>query len=118
MGGSTFKIMQLPLTMPTLDEVVGLEGNDPQTLADFFCGQLNSGLNVFAVHTEFEGNRWRPFLDAFIAQSIDRGYRYERLIDIATRLKAEGLVPVADCAYGSIKGRAAEVTLQVSTSAS
>jgi undecaprenyl phosphate-alpha-L-ara4FN deformylase len=114
MGGSTFTVMQLPLTMPTLDEVVGLEGNDFQSLADFFCSQLTTGLNVFAVHTEFEGNRWRPFLDAFVAQSIERGYRYERLIDIAGRLKAQGDVPVADCVYGSVRGRAAEVTLQAS----
>ena len=81
--------MQLPLTMPTLDEVVGLEGNDPETLAGFFCGQLTAGLNIFAVHTEFEGNRWTPFLASFIEQSIDRGYRYERLVDIAERLKAD-----------------------------
>jgi undecaprenyl phosphate-alpha-L-ara4FN deformylase len=116
MGGNTFTIMQLPLTMPTLDEVVGLEGNDPQTLVDFFCGRLNPGLNVFAVHTEFEGNRWRPFLDAFIAQSVDRGYRYERLIDIATKLTSKGGVPVADCVYGPIRGRASEVTLQATRS--
>jgi undecaprenyl phosphate-alpha-L-ara4FN deformylase len=116
MEGRTFAVMQLPLTMPTLDEVVGLEGNNPETLAAFFCSQLTAGLNVFAVHTEFEGNRWMPFLASFIEQSKDRGYRYERLVDIAERLKWTGTVPVGDCVYGPIRGRAAEVTLQVSTS--
>lgn len=112
MGGKTFSVMQLPLTMPTLDEVVGLEGSDFQTLSGYFCDQLTAGLSILAVHTEFEGNRWIPFLDSFITQSIGRGYGYERLIDLAEKVKAEGNVSVNDCTYGYVRGRAAEVTLQ------
>ena len=112
MGGRSFSVLQLPLTMPTLDEVIGLEGNDPQTLADFFIRELTPGLNVFAAHTEFEGNRWTPFLDSFIKRSIDLGYRYKRLIDIANAVKAEGAIETDECSYGRVRGRAAEVTLQ------
>ncbi len=113
MGGVVFSILQIPLTMPTLDEVVGLEGHDPDTLAAFFCRQLTSRLNVFAVHTEFEGNRWTPFLARFIDKSLEQGYRYERLIDVAEAATTGAPVPVNDCVYGSVRGRAAEVTLQV-----
>jgi undecaprenyl phosphate-alpha-L-ara4FN deformylase len=112
MGSRMFSVMQLPLTMPTLDEIIGLEGHDSRTLSGYFCDRLTAGLNILAVHTEFEGNRWTPFLDSFIEQSIGRGYHYERLIDLAEKVRAEGNVSVNDCTYGFVRGRATEVTLQ------
>jgi peptidoglycan/xylan/chitin deacetylase (PgdA/CDA1 family) len=112
MGERTFNVLQLPLTLPTLDEMVGLEGNEHQALARFFVDSLAPGLNVFAVHTELEGKHWTPFLAAFIEGSLKSGYLYERLIDIATVQRAEGGLPVCECAYGTIRGRAGEVTVQ------
>ncbi len=117
MGGRAFNVLQIPLTMPTLDEVVGLEGKDPRTLARFFLEKLDPGLNILAVHTEFEGNRWQPFIDEFMATSLRQGYRYGRLVDVAKALKAEDDIPVNDCVYGTIRGRAAQVTVQVSNAA-
>ncbi|MGD0230016.1 MAG: polysaccharide deacetylase family protein [Syntrophorhabdales bacterium] len=112
MGGRTFKVIQLPSTLPTLDEMVGLEGDDPLGLARFFARSLTDGLNIISVHTELEGNRWTGFLASFIEQSLERAYQYERLIDIAASIRAEGNLPVCDCLYGTIRGRAGEVTLQ------
>lgn len=111
-GGRTFRTMQLPLTLPTLDEMIGLEGDDPKGLARYFTSLLVPGLNVIAVHTELEGKRWTPFLASFIEDAQRQGYRFERLVEIATRLKEVGDLPVCDCEYGSIRGRAGEVTLQ------
>ncbi len=65
-GGETFTTPQVPLTLPTLDEMVGLAGNDSETLSRYFIASLKSGLNVMAVHTEMEGKRWLPFLESFI----------------------------------------------------
>lgn len=112
MAGRTFRALQLPLTLPTLDEMIGLEGHDPHVLARYFAGLLIPGLNVMAVHTELEGKRWTPFLSSFIEGALREGYRFERLIDIASRLSAEERLPVCDCVYGTIRGRAGEVTLQ------
>ncbi len=112
MAGKTFRVMQLPLTLPTLDEMIGLEGNDPHVLAGYFDDLLIPGLNVMAVHTELEGKRWTPFLASFIERARIRGYRFERLIDIASHLRAEDHLPVCTCEYGTIRGRAGEVTLQ------
>jgi peptidoglycan/xylan/chitin deacetylase (PgdA/CDA1 family) len=112
MNGRQFAVMQIPLTLPTLDEMIGLEGHEPSGLARYFAGLLTPGLNIMAVHTELEGKRWTPFLDSFIELALDRGYRFERLIDIYSRLQGEGRVQVCDCMYGTIRGRAGEVTLQ------
>jgi undecaprenyl phosphate-alpha-L-ara4FN deformylase len=113
MEGNTYPILQIPLTLPTLDEMVGLAGTDQTSLARYFADQLTSGLNVFAVHTEFEGNKWVQFLEAFIKLSLDRGYHFLRLADIADNVNnASSSLPVCQCIYGSVKGRAADVTVQ------
>lgn len=112
MGGRTFKVLQLPSTLPTLDEMVGLEGTDQNGLATFFAGCLREGgINIISIHTELEGNRWTTFLSSFIEQSLARGYRCKRLIDIARDLKEHHLT-VCECIYGNVRGRAGEVTLQ------
>ncbi len=112
LGGRTFTVLQVPSTLPTLDEMVGLEGNDQESLARYFAGTLAPGLNVISVHTELEGNRWTQFLSSFIDQCLEHGYRFERLIDIARHVLHEKKTPVCDCFYGTVRGRAGEVTLQ------
>jgi undecaprenyl phosphate-alpha-L-ara4FN deformylase len=113
MGGRVFRVLQIPLTLPTLDEMVGLEGNDQIALARYFCDRLAPGLNVFAAHTEFEGNRWLDFLESFIQTALGRGYRFQTLANIASTLKEKGeVIPACDCLYGRVRGRAAEVTVQ------
>jgi len=110
-GEETFTTPQVPLTLPTLDEMVGLAGNDSETLSRYFIASLKSGLNVMAVHTEMEGKRWLPFLESFIKNALEFGFRFERLIDIVARLDRAAL-HVCDCVYGRVPGRAGEVTLQ------
>ena len=112
MAGRTFSVLQLPSTMPTLDEMVGLEGKDQSRLARFFADSLEEGLNIMSVHTELEGNHWTDFLASFIDQGLERGYGFERLIDIAHNVKTQEKPPVCDCLYGAVRGRAGEVTLQ------
>jgi peptidoglycan/xylan/chitin deacetylase (PgdA/CDA1 family) len=113
MGGRSYPILQIPLTLPTLDEMVGLVSTDQSSLAHYFADQLTCGLNVFAVHTEFEGNKWVQFLETFIELSLDRGYRFLRLADIADNVKNNSPdLPVCQCLYSSIQGRAADVTVQ------
>ncbi len=110
-GGRTFTTPQVPLTLPTLDEMVGIAGNDYESLSRYFVASLKSGLNVMAVHTEMEGKRWLPFLESFISKALEFGFRFERLIDIIGRLDRTAL-EVCDCVYGRMPGRAGEVTLQ------
>jgi peptidoglycan/xylan/chitin deacetylase (PgdA/CDA1 family) len=110
--GRSFTVLQLPTTLPTVDEMVGLEAEDEQSMARYFLSQLTDGLNVLTVHAELEGKRWSGFLDGFIRGALEADYRFERLIDIASALRGSGNVPTCDITYGLVRGRAGEVALQ------
>jgi peptidoglycan/xylan/chitin deacetylase (PgdA/CDA1 family) len=112
MGGDQLNILQIPTTLPTLDEVVGLAGYDPIALARYFIGKLTEGLNILTVHTELEGRRWTAFLEAFIARTLDQGFVYSRLIYIALTFRESDGIPRCNILYGQVEGRAGEVSLQ------
>jgi hypothetical protein len=112
MGSDQFNILQIPTTLPTLDEVVGLAGYEPLSLARYFIDSLSEGLNILTVHTELEGKRWTGFLEAFIIQTLDRGFTYTRLMDIAQTLRESDAIPRCNIFYGPVKGRAGEVSCQ------
>ena len=62
-GGKTLSTLQVPTTLPTLDEMLGWNGWGSQEALSFILGQVREGaLNVYALHTEVEGG---PYLDAF-----------------------------------------------------
>lgn len=111
----TFSILEIPSTLPTLDETLGVAGNDEQTLSEYFLNCLTDSLNVISVHTELEGAKWIGFLDAFIDKALQGGYRFTRLIDIAHKIGNLPSIPVCDIHYGLVAGRGGEVTLQAGT---
>lgn len=112
MGGNEFSILQIPTTLPTLDEVIGFSEDDAHNLAQYFCDALTEGLNVFTVHTELEGKGWIGFLEKFISITLSQGFSYARLMDIAEGCKAEGPLPRCAIPYGHVNGRAGEVSCQ------
>jgi undecaprenyl phosphate-alpha-L-ara4FN deformylase len=112
MTGSAFGLVQIPTTLPTLDEVVGLEGNDNRSLSHFFVNSLADGLNVLTVHAELEGKNWTGFLDGFLEKALSAGFRFHRLIDICNVLGATAPIPTHEIVFGQVRGRAGEVALQ------
>lgn len=114
-GTSEINILQIPTTLPTLDEVVGLAGYEPHLLVKHFNNLLTKDLNIITVHTELEGKRWSGFLRDFIKVTIDQGFTYVRLVDIARKVIENGDIPRCKIFYGHIEGRAGEVSCQKPT---
>lgn len=113
MSGEAFDILQIPTTLPTLDEVVGIAGTEGSVLTEFFLESLHDGLNIITVHTELEGNRWTHFLEAFLRATLDRGFQYRRLCHIAEACREDvGAIPRCEVVYGHTEGRAGEVCRQ------
>jgi undecaprenyl phosphate-alpha-L-ara4FN deformylase len=118
MGDEEIKILQIPTTLPTLDEVIGVAGADVASLNDYYTHCLTDGLNILTVHTELEGKKWSPFLETFIHNAIRSGYAFRRLIDIAREYIPSEDTPICRIEYGTVDGRAGEVCCQVIEKAS
>jgi undecaprenyl phosphate-alpha-L-ara4FN deformylase len=106
MDGERFRTLEIPTTLPTLDETYGRVGTQPEELAAFYRSQLRPGWNVYTAHAEMEGIRQLAHLRRFLETADAPVFR---LTDIATQL---GDVPVARVVPGPIAGRAGTVAWQ------
>jgi undecaprenyl phosphate-alpha-L-ara4FN deformylase len=108
MDGQRFRTLDIPTTLPTLDEAYGREGTTAAELTRFYMRQLQPGLNVYTAHAEMEGLRQLPIFRDFLSALRGQG-THLRLIDVAARLET---VPVARVVPGPIAGRAGTVARQ------
>jgi len=59
--------VQIPTTLPTLDELLGLEGRSAAQAVDEILGLLKGeGTDVYALHTEVEGGALEDAFEAFL----------------------------------------------------
>src|SRR5439155_1550905 len=63
-GGVDLATVQVPTTMPTMDELLGRVRDLPGALV----GALRPGLNVFTLHAEVEGGPLAPAFERFLAE--------------------------------------------------
>jgi undecaprenyl phosphate-alpha-L-ara4FN deformylase len=113
--GQALPIVELPTTLPSLDEVLGRGGVDRQGAAANLAGLVRPGeLNVFTLHGEVEGREMAPVLEEFIRLLLKRGVEFVRLVDGAYAAAEAGL-PAEGIAWAPVPGRAGEVSWQAST---
>jgi len=111
--GRTFSTLQIPTTLPTLDEILGREVEKDDEIADYYLSRLlPEGLQVMTLHTETEGRGRR---EAFrcILEGI-RGKRTTLLLGDVARscLEEKDRIPRCRVEYGEIPGRAGKLSLQ------
>ncbi len=113
-GGREFRALEIPTTLPTLDEVLGTAEAARTGLVGLFDGWLVEGrLNVLTVHAETEGIGHVGFLREVLRRWRRRGASFARLCDVASRLRAEGgPLPRAEVVWGELPGRAGRVACQ------
>lgn len=113
-GETVSQVLEIPTTLPTLDEVLGLDGCRPGDFNDLVLSRLNPELSqVLTIHAELEGG---PYLDDFgrLLRSCRRqGVEFFRLEDWARELLQEpGKIPVASVSSRRLPGRAGTVSCQ------
>jgi undecaprenyl phosphate-alpha-L-ara4FN deformylase len=114
--GQTFQTLQIPTTLPTLDEVLGLDGMHGEQVNDVFLSQLRSDrLNVHTIHAEVEGRTQLDLFASLLKQFEVQGVAYVKLCDVAKALLHQGPddLPRAAIQPRPIPGRAGEVACQV-----
>jgi len=73
-AGRALRTLQIPTTLPTLDELLGLDGRSARQASDEVLGLLKEGeLNVYALHTEVEGGALSQVFETFLEGLEARG---------------------------------------------
>ncbi|KPJ54014.1 hypothetical protein AMJ39_02320 [candidate division TA06 bacterium DG_24] len=112
--GRRLETLQIPVTMPTLDEIFAWEGPERRGPERALLGALVPGsANVLAVHAEIAGGSALPILREFISMARDRGYSISRLEDLARDVLGSGeQLPSCGIGLGRVPGRAGMVAVQ------
>ncbi len=104
---------QLPTTLPTLDEVIGIDGVTVATAHAPLLAQtqrLRAG-HVFTLHAQLEGMKLLPVLPRLL-----QGWRERRYTLVAMRTVLAGLdraqLPLGSVDIGSVAGRSGTLAVQ------
>jgi peptidoglycan/xylan/chitin deacetylase (PgdA/CDA1 family) len=113
-AGRVFKTLEIPSTLPTLDELMGRPEFPDEKIVPHLLSLLKpEGTNVFTLHAEIEGMGRRSLFLALLVACRRAGVEFVRLDEIAQALLADrGSIPVSDQAMGTIDGRTGLVATQ------
>lgn len=112
--GEIIACPQLPTTLPTLDEVIGLDGVNPGNVADRLleltrpetpCG------HVFTLHAELEGMKFAPIFEQLLDGWQKQGHE---LVSLGSYLESLAIndLPRHEIATGPVPGRSGALALQ------
>ena len=109
-----FKTLQIPTTLPTLDELLGRPEHPEERLVEQYLSWLRPGqLNVLTAHAEIEGMIKIDLFRALLAQAQKRDVRFVRLDDLARELLRErDRIPVDELIQGEVDGRSGTLAVQ------
>jgi peptidoglycan/xylan/chitin deacetylase (PgdA/CDA1 family) len=105
---------QLPTTLPTLDELIGLDGITPASVAQHLLGLTASPRptgHVYTLHAELEGGKLADAFDASLTGWKAQGYQLVALRDMYKDLDPKTL-PRHSIRYAEIAGRSGALTMQ------
>ena len=109
-GGRALECLQIPTTLATLDELIGLEGRDAMGAADvLLLKTADSRIDeVFTLHAELEGMKLIDAFERLIAGWKDQGFALGTLAEGHARIDPNS-VPLRSWQWASIAGRSGEV---------
>jgi undecaprenyl phosphate-alpha-L-ara4FN deformylase len=113
-AGRVFSTLQIPTTLPTLDELLGRPEYPFDGLVDTYRRQLRSdALNVLTIHAELEGMVYRKWFEALLDAIRRDGVAVTVLADEARAcLARRSEIPVCDLAAGTVDGRSGTLAVQ------
>ena len=114
-NGRVFKTLEIPSTLPTLDELLGRPEYPDEAIIPHYRSLLKPDRpNVFTIHAEIEGMGKRSLFRALLAALRESGVEFIRLDDLARELLSKpDLIPVCDQGMATIDGRSGLVAVQL-----
>jgi len=111
--GQTYRCPQLPTTLATLDELIGVDGKDADAAIDHLLDTTANpfDLHVFTLHAELEGQQLLPQFLRLIDTWQARGVKFMTLQQAAQNLRHSSL-PIHELVWGSVPNRSGQLALQ------
>lgn len=111
--GKALSCVQMPTTLPTLDELLGrtIDGIliTPANIAAFLLRLTGDARDhVYTLHAELEGQKLAPIFDELLAGWKAQGYQLGSMADYNSQLDRSGL-PVRAMQWGALPGRSGEL---------
>ena len=113
-AGRDLGVPQLPTTLPTLDELIGLDGLSPGNVHAALLARTERDarpLQVYTLHAELEGQRLLPVMQRLLEGWRAQGHRFVTLGAAADRLDRSAL-PRLPLRTGEVPGRSGTLELQ------
>jgi len=114
MDGRTYKVPQLPTTLPTLDELVGTDGITVENVAEHLLKlteKAPSHGHVYTLHAELEGMALMPVFEKLLTGWKEQGYELIAMREMAKQLNRNKL-PMHEVVMGEIPGRSGTLAVQ------
>ncbi len=114
MGGKRSSCVQLPTTLPTLDEIIGSDGIDSsncwETILEKSRDALPNG-HVYTLHAELEGMKLIPVMEKLLEQWRLSGFECVTLGQLYASLDRSGL-PECEIEMRELDGRSGLLAVQ------
>jgi len=116
MDGESSSCIQLPTTLPTLDEIIGSDGIDSsncwETILEKSKETLPDG-HVYTLHAELEGLKLRPAMEKLLGHWKASGFEFFTLYQLYASLD-KSVLPKQDIKWGEVDGRSGLLAIQAS----
>jgi peptidoglycan/xylan/chitin deacetylase (PgdA/CDA1 family) len=105
--------MQIPTTLPTLDELLGVDGCDAGNVHNALLALTESDapLHVYTLHAELEGQKLMPAFERMLMGWRAQGQVFASLSQVAATLDPATL-PLCQAAIGAVAGRSGALAVQ------
>ena len=117
-NGRTLDCVQLPTTLPTLDEILGrtIGGKliDAGNAAQLLLGLTREPRDhVFTLHAELEGHKLAPIFEQLLSGWRAQGYELCSMGQYHDSVR-DDVLPILPVAWGELPGRSGEMIVQAS----
>jgi len=119
-GNTKSKHVQYPTTLPTFDELIGIDGADAFGAAQHILTitQSNPNDQVFTLHAELEGQKLLPAFRELMVGWLQQGHDLVTMGELHRSWAATGQldkIATEQFKYGTIANRSGEMMIQAST---
>ncbi|WP_420995348.1 polysaccharide deacetylase family protein [Cupriavidus sp. 30B13] len=110
--GVALRHVQMPTTLPTLDELIGVDGLTEDNVHEAVLRLSGDGRDhVFTLHTELEGGKLAPVFNRLLDGWRAQGHELVSMATFYRQLDRTAL-PLAPVTWGAIEGRSGELIVQ------